>query len=101
MFNLKLYRQGTEVLVAISDHDLVGQEFRDGNLQLVVDESFYGSDVTDEHTVTQHLRIATIGNLVGAGIVALAVRAGYVDEANVLTIAGVPHAQFAVDQRVG
>ncbi len=93
-----MYRQGSEILLAVCDHAIIGQEFREANLRIAADESFYGTDVTDEAGVLRHLRVATIGNLVGQASIDLAIREGYVQETHVLVIAGVPHAQFATVQ---
>lgn len=91
----KIHRQGKEVLVAASDADLVGRTFEEGEFQLFVAEGFYGGDEDEvsERVLVMALRTCSIANLVGETVVAIAVRCGLVDRANVITIGGVPHAQ--------
>ena len=93
-FRMRVHRQGREVLVAVSDAELVGRIFREGNMRLAVSEAFYGSEGADAPEVLRQLAACTIANLVGVETVTLAIRAGYVHPDNVLDIEGVPHAQL-------
>lgn len=93
-FRMRVHRSGREILVAVSDSDLVGREFREGRLRLQVDASFYGTDDVDATQVLRHLAACTIANLVGVETVTLAIRHGFVHPDNVLDIDGVPHAQM-------
>ncbi|HVL49515.1 MAG TPA: DUF424 family protein [Candidatus Thermoplasmatota archaeon] len=94
-FRMKVHRTGREVLVAASDEELVGREFREGDLKLHVHESFYGSEGTDEGTLVNHLRACTIANLVGVNVITVAVRHGFIDPDHIIEIGGIPHAQLA------
>lgn len=91
-----MHRRGREILVAACDADLVGRSFEEGELRLLVAEAFYGGadDHVSEHFLLLQLRTCTMANLVGERVVAMAVRSGFVKAANVLKIAGVPHAQL-------
>lgn len=93
-FRMRIHRQGREVLVAVSDASLVGREFRQGNMRLLITEAFYGSDSAHAVDVVRELSICTIANLVGVDTVTLAIQHGFVDPDNVLDIDGVPHAQM-------
>jgi hypothetical protein len=93
-FRMRIHRQGREVLVAVSDAELVGREFREGKMRLAVTEAFYGDEGADATEVLRQLGVCTIANLVGAGIITLAIQHGFVDPDNVLDIEGVPHAQM-------
>ncbi len=101
MFRAKVYREGGEVLLAASDADLVGEAFREGPMQIEVTAAFYGEEDVTEETVVTQLRACTVANLVGEGVVTLAVRHGYVDVERVLSIQGVPHAQVALMESDG
>lgn len=93
-FRMRVHRQGREILVAVSDAALIGQDFRDGKLRLHVSEAFYGTEGADAQEVLVQLQACTIANLVGVDVVSLAIRMGYVHPDNVLEVAGVPHAQM-------
>jgi hypothetical protein len=96
MFRAKVYKQGSEVLVAASDDDIVGKVFREGRLQINVSPEFYGTETVEADFLIGQLQACTIANLVGERVVGLALEYGLIDSANVIYIDGVPHAQMAV-----
>jgi hypothetical protein len=82
------------LLVAVCDRDVLGETFENGELSLTVNEEFYGGQKVGEGDAANSLERASVANLVGERAVALAIERGHVDEANVLDIDGIPHAQF-------
>lgn len=95
MISVKVYRQGSEVLVAACDSDILGKTFKGDGLTIHVSKGFYGGDIGDEEMLVNRLEMATIANLVGEKTLEIAVRRGFVDSSCVLRIGGVPHAQMA------
>src|SRR5438132_7446873 len=71
------------------------QTVREGKFKIEVGK-FYEGDVVSEETFLDHLKLATIGNFVGAETVDAAMRAGFVSDGGILWIDGVPHAQFVM-----
>jgi hypothetical protein len=92
--NLKVYRQGVEVLVAVCDSDLVGKKFAEGRLHVEVTSDFFGEEKASSQDVEAALKSATIANFVGCCAVEHAIKLGYVNRENVLSIDGVPCAQM-------
>ena len=90
---LRVLRTQGEVLVVICDAGLLGKEFKQGELRLKVDKSFYCGEESSVETCLHALREATIANLVGS-IVEHAIKAGFIDHTNVIRIQNVPHAQM-------
>ncbi|WP_276299676.1 DUF424 domain-containing protein [Halorussus lipolyticus] len=82
------------LLVTVCDDDVLGETFEDDGVSLTVTEEFYGGDEADEQTVVNSLARASVANLVGTEAVELAIREGFVDEANVLDVETTCHAQF-------
>ncbi|WP_440988461.1 DUF424 domain-containing protein [Haloarchaeobius baliensis] len=82
------------LLVSVCDPDVLGETFEEGDLSLTVTEEFYAGDEVDEDAVVDSLRRASVANLVGERSVRVAIDAGVVDEANVLTIEDTLHAQL-------
>ncbi|CAD5243705.1 DUF424 domain-containing protein [Thermococcus camini] len=95
MIYVKVYRVQGEVLLAACDEELLGKTFREGELKLEVKERFYRGELVEEDALDSLLHEATIANLTGERCVSKAIELGYVDEARVLRIQGVPHAQMA------
>jgi uncharacterized protein len=92
--NLKVHRQGAEVLIAVCDSDLVGKKFAEGRLRLEVSKDFFGEEMASPEEVEAALRSATIANFVGCCAVEQAICLGYVERENVLSIDGVLCAQM-------
>lgn len=91
---LKTYRQGAEVLIAVCDCDILGKKFAEGHLQIEVSSDFFGRELASGPQVEAALCGATMANLVGCRAVEHAIRLGYVERENVLSIEGVLCAQM-------
>lgn len=90
----RIHEHGEENLVAACDRDLLGESFREGELRIEVEPEFYDGGEISAANLGKQLDHATIANLTGQETVRAAIDLGFVDEANVLEIDGVPHAQF-------
>jgi len=90
---LRVVRTAKEVLVIICDAELIGKEFRQGELKLKIDKSFYGGKEASVEECLAALRKATIANMIGS-IIEHAIEEGFVDRENVIRIQNVPHAQM-------
>ena len=85
------------LLVSVCDAGLLGETFENGEVSLTVTESFYGGDgarEVDADAVVAGLQRATVANLVGEECIAVAIEAGYIDEATVMDIGDTRHAQL-------
>jgi hypothetical protein len=70
------------------------KSFEDNELVLKITESFYKGEEATENEVVHSLKHATIANLVGERAVKCALDNGFIEENNVIFVAGVPHAQI-------
>uniref|UniRef100_A0A7C3YM22 DUF424 domain-containing protein n=1 Tax=Geoglobus ahangari TaxID=113653 RepID=A0A7C3YM22_9EURY len=95
-FRMKIYRVRGEVLVAVCDEDIVGKEFKEGDLKIEIKEDFYGKESYSEEEVKRALRQATIANISGEKAVKLAIDLGIIDKDKVLKIGECWHAQMVV-----
>lgn len=93
---IRVHKAQAEVIVAACDAELVGTTLSDGDIELHVSKAFYEDVVGAEDILMQHLKMATIANLVGHRAVECGIEAGFIDRKNVLMIGDIPHAQFAV-----
>lgn len=93
-FYAKTYKEGDNLVVACCDDNIRGKIFEEGELILHVKESFYCGDLLGDSDLRLLLGRATIANMVGDGVVKIAISCGIIDENNVLSIGGVPHAQM-------
>ena len=93
-FYMNIWARGKDVLVAVCDADIIGRTFREGRLKIEIKESFYGGKLVTLEEAICALKAASIGNIVGKNIVAIAIREGIIHEDAVIWIEGQPHAQF-------
>jgi len=96
VFCIKNHVSGRERLVAVCDEEVLGRKLEQGKLRLHVVPDFYDGMRGDEEAVQNYLQGCTVANLVGKRAVDLAIRLGFVSKDHVLTIDGVPHAQWAL-----
>ena len=85
--------QGHRFLAAC-DKDILGKEFKEGELHIKVNEKFYYDEEVDKETFLRFLKTVDMATLVGELVVSAAVEAGYIDDECVLRIEGIPHAQL-------
>ena len=92
-FSYKTYRQGADVLLAISDSAIVGKTLKTAHASIDV-SGFYKGEECGERKALELIRGATIVNAIGQDVVALMLGNKLLDKSMVLEIAGVPHAQI-------
>lgn len=93
---IKVYTVQNEVLVAACDAELIGKTLKEGEIEFHVSKEFYADVLGDEELLKKHLVNATIANLVGHRAIKCGIEVGIIDKENVIKIAGIPHAQFAL-----
>lgn len=93
---VKVHRHDGEVIVAACDDDVKGKTFAGDGKKITVNESFYGVRTMDEETFIETMRSATIMNLVGDGVIGLAIAHGFVSKDTVIQIGDVSHVQVVV-----
>ncbi|MBI5391865.1 DUF424 family protein [Candidatus Woesearchaeota archaeon] len=89
----KSHQQGTQVLLAVCDEDLLGKTFTNKNgLKLVVSPHFYKGERLTPEQATEKLKIAQNANLAGEESVSLALSLHLLDPKNILYFGDAPHA---------
>jgi hypothetical protein len=95
MIWMKEYNTHGEILLAACDDDVLGKTFCEGELELMVSESFYGGEQVSQKIFTLKIKSATIVNLVGKEVIEIALELGLISPEGIIEIDGVPHAQIA------
>ncbi|MGB2728452.1 MAG: DUF424 family protein [Halobacteriota archaeon] len=91
---VKKYNFGADIMVAVCDTELIGKSFEGDGLLLKISESFYKGEEATEREVVDSLKHANIANLVGERAIKCALDNDFIEEANVISVDGVPHAQM-------
>jgi hypothetical protein len=93
MITVRVYRKGSDTLVAACDKELLGKTLKEGELRLEV-TSFYEGEDADEEMLLNRLSFCTVANLVGKKTVSIATKHKLINRDCVITIDGVPHVQL-------
>ena len=91
---VKTVRQGRDTLVAVCDADILGKTFEGGKVPFTVNERFYKGTLCDLAEAIEAMGKASIVNMVGKRIVEAAIECSLIQEAGVIYIGDVPHAQI-------
>ncbi len=92
---VKIHQTYREI-IAICDSDLVGKKFEEGNMQLEVNEQFYGGKEMSDDKILELLKEKSqedaCFNFVGKNSVDIGAKAGIIDKNRVIRVKDIPHA---------
>ena len=88
---VKVIKTPDAVLVNACDEELLGREFREGDVVLRVPKSFYGERIVNKEELASLLGEGDIISLVGENTISLAVSIGLASWKAVKRVGGVPH----------
>ncbi|HEV2429466.1 MAG TPA: DUF424 family protein [Thermoplasmata archaeon] len=93
---MRVHRVRSEVVVAACDAELLGRDLPVGtNGRTVrISSQFYGESPVSEDELVLALRRATVANLLGERVLALARARGLIDPDGTGELGGVPHAEI-------
>ena len=81
---LKIYKDGSERLVAVCDRNIIGKSFEYNGVTIGVSDKFYGKmDYTEEEVIQEILRSSSI-NAMGKDICNLLIKMNLVHPATVI-----------------
>jgi hypothetical protein len=93
---VRTIRHGRDTLVAVCDAEILGKTLEGGKVPFKVSERFYKGIQCGVSEALEAMRKATIVNIVGKRIVEAAIKEQFVQEAAVIYIGDVPHAQIVL-----
>jgi hypothetical protein len=91
---VKTIRQGRDTILAVCDADILGKTLEGGRVPFMVSERFYKGALCDLAEALEAIRKASIVNMVGKRIVEAAIECNLVQEAGIIYLGDVPHAQI-------
>lgn len=95
LMHLKIHKiSGSGEVVAACDANLIGKTLSCPKCEIVIDESFYGSEAVSEQEVIDALRSAINANIIGEKVCTVALNAGIIDKDTIILIGDIPHAQI-------
>jgi len=94
MFWGKIFYSKDDIVVAICDEKLLDKKIKYGDVKINVSKYFYGGQLIDKEYAIKLMEKSTVGNLIGEEIVGIAMENGFIVKENIISINGIPHAQF-------
>ncbi|PIN85057.1 MAG: hypothetical protein COV47_04100 [Candidatus Diapherotrites archaeon CG11_big_fil_rev_8_21_14_0_20_37_9] len=88
----KSYEMNNTKVLACADKEIIGKTFKEKDLEVTVEESFYKGQELDEKKLGELLAEHNSINLFGNKVVEIAVKQGFLMEADIIKIAGIKHA---------
>lgn len=85
---------GKGEIVAACDRELLNKTLTFGNIEMFIDEKFYGNTPASEDKLIEALKTAENANLIGEKVVSAAVRCGAAEQESCLMIGDIPHIQI-------
>ena len=93
MIYIRVHEAQNDRILAACDEEILGKTFSGNDMRITVSEGFYNGELVPEEIFIERMKEATIMNLVGEKVIALAIENGHVDEDCILEIGEVKHAQ--------
>ena len=94
MFWCKIFPTRHSIVLAICDENLIDSEIKMKGHKVKISKNFYGGNLIEEDLAIKLMERATIGNLIGKKIIAVAEKNGFITKENIILINDTPHAQF-------
>ena len=93
---MRIHRVRSEVVMAACDEELLGRDLPVGTAgrTVKISSQFYGERVVSVDELCWAMRHCTIGNLLGARVLAIAEREGVVAPGAHGLLGGIPHAEI-------
>jgi hypothetical protein len=78
------------IMVNMSDAELIGKDVIDGELKIHISENYYGKQIVEKDEAISILKSASIMNLVGKETISLAIELGIGSKDGVKIISDIP-----------
>lgn len=93
-FAYKVFNNGNERLLAISDAGIVGKNLDYNGLSINVSKEFYAEKFCNEKDVSKLASSATMVNAIGKDIINLLSKKGLIEDKCILLLGDIPHVQI-------
>jgi hypothetical protein len=92
----KIHKADDRIILAVCDKDLIGKEYHEKGLQLIVSEHFYKGPKMTEEKLRKLFRMAYIVNLVGEKSMKFALKEKLISRQQIIRIQNIPHAETLI-----
>ena len=89
-FSVQISDYQKNIMVNMSDAELIGRNIIDGELKINISENYYGKQIVEKDEAISLLKSASIVNLVGKETISLAIELGIGSKDGVKIISDIP-----------
>ena len=89
-FSVRISDYQKNIMVNMSDAELIGRNIIDGELKINISENYYGKQIVEKDEAISILKSASIMNLVGKETISLAIELGIGSKDGVKIISDIP-----------
>jgi hypothetical protein len=89
-FSVKVSDYQKNMVINMCDAELMGKDVVDGELEIHINENYYGKQLVDKSEAISLLKSASIMNLVGKETISLATDLGIGSESGIKIISDIP-----------
>ena len=89
-FSVKVSDYQKNIMINMCDAELMGKNVIDGELEIHINENYYGKQLVDRSEAISLLKSASIMNLVGKETISLATDLGIGSESGIKIISDIP-----------
>jgi len=89
-FSVKVSDYQKNMMLNMCDAELMGKDIVDGELEIHINENYYGKQLVDKNEAISLLKSASVMNLVGKETISLATDLGIGSESGIKIISDIP-----------
>ena len=89
-FSVKVSDYQKNMVLNMCDAELMGKDIVDGELEIHINENYYGKQLVDKNEAISLLKSASVMNLVGRETISLATDLGIGSESGIKIISDIP-----------
>lgn len=90
----KLHKSGNELVLAVSDKNLIGKKLVSEHTEIIITKNFYGNKEISEKELLELVEKCTMGNFFGTKTIEVLKKNNLISESGIIYFEKVPHAQI-------
>ena len=88
-----IHKVNGKKIVAVSDSEIIGKKFEEGNKQIDLTADFYKGEEKSEDEIVEMIKDAYIVQFTGEKSIGFGIKNKIIGKENIIKISGIPHAE--------
>lgn len=99
MLTVKIHPTSNGKILVVSDKEILGRKFEEGNLQLDLSKEFYRGEEKPEAEIKALVKAAYLLHLTGRKTLKFFSGLGIINKKRILIVKGIPHAEVYLGEK--